>query len=59
VPLGQRLSFTTGATLLGASFGKFEVKRADGTTQTIEAENDNERENVSRIDLSVGLRFKL
>ncbi len=59
VPLGQRLSFTTGATLLGGSFGKFEVKRADGTTQTIEAENDNERENVSRIDLSVGLRFKL
>lgn len=59
IPLGQRLSFIIGGTLVGGNFRKLKVKHANGTTQTIEAEKDNERENVSRIDLSAGLRFKL
>jgi|GEM_PF-450036 len=58
VPLGQRLSFMAGATLLGGSFGEFKIHRS-GMIQTIKAEDDNERENVSRIDISAGLRFRL
>lgn len=60
IPLGQRLSLTTGVSLLGGSFSKFDVQLPNGTTQTIEADDNGvERENVSRIDVSAGLRFRL
>lgn len=59
VPLGQRLSLMGGVTVLGGYFSRFKVQNANGVTQTIEAEEDGERENVSRIDLSAGLRFSL
>lgn len=58
VPLGQRFSFMAGARLVGGSFGKLKVYFA-GTTQIIEADDSKDRENVSRIDLSAGLRFRL
>ncbi|PRD47249.1 hypothetical protein [Sphingobacterium haloxyli] len=58
VPLGRRLAFSAGATLLGGNFGTLKVEYA-GMTEIIKAKDNDERENVSRIDLSAGLRFKL
>lgn len=58
VPLGRRLAFSAGATLLGGNFGTIKVEYA-GMTEIIKANKRDERENVSRIDLSAGLHLRL
>jgi nucleoid DNA-binding protein len=51
--LKPHLALCLEASVTLGSFGKFKVERR-GTKNTIDLE---ERENVSRIDLGIGLRF--
>jgi|SRR5690606_25458316 len=58
IAMGRRLAFSAGAKLLGGNFGTLKVEYA-GMTEVIKAKEKHERENVSRIDLSAGLRLRL
>lgn len=59
VPLGQRWSFTPGVTLTGSSFGTFKIHRASGMPISIHVNADDGRENVSRLDFSARLRWRI
>lgn len=57
IPLGNKLSLSLGASLLGGNLRKLKVS-SGGQETTLELEED-QRENLSRIDLSAGFRLRL
>lgn len=56
IPLGRRASITIGTNLVAGTLQKLRI-RENGRETTVDLEED-ERENLSRIDLSAGLRWR-